>query len=156
MNRHVRFEDEADLEYREAGRWYETRQTGLGIEFFDAVDAAIQQIVNFPHAGAPVLRVPRELPARLMAETRFPYHVIYLETSAALGFSPLPTIDASLATGEAACDNFEPSLRQPNDRVSAAAGLGLHRPPSAANDRRPVHARQSFCETRSRPATRPS
>jgi hypothetical protein len=35
----VRFEDDADLEYRQAGRWYEARQVGFGVEFFDAVDA---------------------------------------------------------------------------------------------------------------------
>ena len=38
----VRFEEEADAEYREAGRWYESRRTDLGIEFFDAVDAALR------------------------------------------------------------------------------------------------------------------
>jgi hypothetical protein len=44
VNPLVRFEDEADAEYRQAGRWYENRRTGLGIEFFNAVDAAIRQI----------------------------------------------------------------------------------------------------------------
>jgi hypothetical protein len=48
VNPLVRFEDEADAEYRQAGRWYESRRTGLGIEFFNAVDAAIRQIVDFP------------------------------------------------------------------------------------------------------------
>lgn len=45
MNVRVRFEDEADAEYRAAGRWYETRRVGLGLEFLDAVDAAIGQVV---------------------------------------------------------------------------------------------------------------
>jgi len=48
MTRHVRFEDEANAEYREAGRWYESRREGLGIVFFDAVDAALSQILDFP------------------------------------------------------------------------------------------------------------
>ena len=43
MNPRVRFEDEADAEYRLAGRWYEGRRDHLGLEFFDAVDAAISQ-----------------------------------------------------------------------------------------------------------------
>ena len=81
MNPRVRFEDEADDEYRRAGRWYENRRTGLGVEFFDAVDAAIRQIVDFPRAGAVVPRVPRDLPVRRLAVARFPYHVVYLETT---------------------------------------------------------------------------
>ena len=77
----VHFEDEADAEYRQAGRWYEGRRTGLGIEFFDAVDAAIRQIVIFPRVGTPLARVTSDLPVRRLAVTRFPYHVVYLETS---------------------------------------------------------------------------
>lgn len=42
----VRFEEEADVEYRAAGLWYEERRFGLGTEFFDAVDAAVDQLVN--------------------------------------------------------------------------------------------------------------
>ena len=83
MSLRVHFEDAADVEYRQAGRWYEGRREGLGIEFFDAVDAAIRQIVDLPHIGVPVPRVPRGLPVRRLAVTRFPYHVVYLETSEA-------------------------------------------------------------------------
>lgn len=41
MSTRVRFEDEADAEYREGGRWYDAKQAGLGIEFFDEVDGSI-------------------------------------------------------------------------------------------------------------------
>ena len=81
MNPNVRFEDEADAEYRLAGRWYEDRRERLGLEFFDAVDATIDQIVTMPRAGAPVPRMPSDLPVRRRAVTRFPYHVVYLETT---------------------------------------------------------------------------
>ena len=81
MSRRVHFEEEADAEYGQAGRWYEGRRAGLGIEFFDAVDVAIRQIVDFPRLGVSVPRVPRELPVRRLAVARFPYHVVYLETS---------------------------------------------------------------------------
>ena len=81
MNPRVRFEDEADDEYRLAGRWYEERREHLGIEFFDAVDASVDQIVAMPRAGALVPRVPSELSVRRRAVARFPYHVIYLETA---------------------------------------------------------------------------
>ena len=72
----VRFEDDADEEYRAAARWYEGRRDGLGTEFLDAVDAAIDQVVRFPRAGAPVPRVPVDLPVRRAPVKRFPYHVI--------------------------------------------------------------------------------
>lgn len=80
----IRFEEEADAEYRQAGRWYEERRSGLGVEFFDAVDAAIRRIVEFPHVGVPVPRVSRGLAVRRLAVSRFPYHVVYLDTASAL------------------------------------------------------------------------
>jgi len=82
VNPSVRFEDEADAEYRAAGRWYEDRRVGLGLELIDAVDAALEQIVRLPHAGAPVKRVPLDQPVRRAPVKRFPYHVIYLEANA--------------------------------------------------------------------------
>ena len=80
MSSQVRFEDEADAEYRNAGRWYEGRRTGLGLEFFDAVDAAVSPISDLPRTGERVRRMPVELPVRRLAVKRFPYHVFYLET----------------------------------------------------------------------------
>ena len=75
MNSRIRFEDEADAEYRAAGRWYEERRAGLGLEFFDEVDAAIGQVLEFPRAGERARRLPAELPVRRVAVKRFPYHV---------------------------------------------------------------------------------
>jgi len=46
----VEFEHEADAEYRFAGRWYEERREGLGMAFFDAVEATIDRIVAMPRA----------------------------------------------------------------------------------------------------------
>ena len=79
MNPHVRFDDEAEAEYRFAALWYEARRKQLGIEFLDAVDATINQIVAMPHAGTRVRGLPADLPAQRRAVTRFPYHVIYFE-----------------------------------------------------------------------------
>lgn len=81
MTRRVHFENEADVEYRHAGAWYEGRREGLGFEFFDAVDATIRQVLEFPLIGAAVPRVPADLPVRRLAVRRFPYHVVYLETT---------------------------------------------------------------------------
>ena len=52
---------------------------GLGLEFLDAVDATIDQIVRLPHAGAPVRRLPPDLLVRRAPVKRFPYYVVYLE-----------------------------------------------------------------------------
>ena len=79
MNPRVHFDGEADAEYRFAGRWYEARREHLGIEFFDAVDTTIDQIVAMPRAGAQVRRLPADLTVRRRAVTRGPYHVVYLE-----------------------------------------------------------------------------
>ena len=81
MTGRVRFEDEADAEYREAGRWYEERRVGLGAEFFDAVKAALRRCTDFPHAGTPVPKVPDTLRVRRQAVSRFPFHVVYLESN---------------------------------------------------------------------------
>ncbi len=80
----VRFEDEARVEYREGGRWYEARVTGLGVEFFDEVDATLRRILALPRTGRHVPRMPKDLPVRRLAVRRFPYHVIYLESADAV------------------------------------------------------------------------
>ena len=84
QSRPVRFEADADAEYREAGRWYEERRSGLGIEFFDAVDTAIRQIVDFPRVGVPVPRVSSQFPVKRVAVSRFPCHVVYLDAGYAV------------------------------------------------------------------------
>jgi plasmid stabilization system protein ParE len=63
-----------------AGRYYEERLEHLGIEFFDAVDATIDHILELPRAGMLVPRMPADLLVRRRAGTRFPYHVVYLDT----------------------------------------------------------------------------
>jgi hypothetical protein len=84
VNPRVRFEDEADVEYRLAGRYYEERREHLGIEFFDAVDDTINHILELSKAGTLVPRTPRVIQIRRRAVMRFPYHVIYLETGAGI------------------------------------------------------------------------
>lgn len=78
MSKRVRFEPEAEAEYLQAGRWYEAKLSGLGIEFFDEVDATIRQLLETPRIGAPMPQVPGDLGVRRHAVARFPYHVIYM------------------------------------------------------------------------------
>jgi plasmid stabilization system protein ParE len=84
VNLRVHFEPEAETEYLQAGVWYERRREGLGLEFFDEVDATIRRILEFSRLGAAVPRVPLDLPVRRLAVRRFPYHVVYLEIAEAL------------------------------------------------------------------------
>jgi plasmid stabilization system protein ParE len=79
VNPRVRFDDEADFEYRLAGQWHEARREHLCTEFLDAVDMTIDRIVAAPGVGAVVRQLPPDLPVRRRAVTRFPYHVVYIE-----------------------------------------------------------------------------
>ena len=58
MTRPFRTEPEASTELGEAAQWYEQRRSGLGIEFLEAIDTALEFIARFPEAGAPVPGVP--------------------------------------------------------------------------------------------------
>jgi len=79
-----RTEPEASAELDEAALWYEKRRSGLGIEFLEAIDSALEFIVRFPQAGTVVPGVPLDLPIRRVPVRRFPFHVIYLELSDAI------------------------------------------------------------------------
>ncbi len=84
MSLPVRFEREADVEYSEAARWYEDRRRGLGLEFLQAVDASIEQVLAFPTSGAAVNGVPVDLQVRRLPVKRFPFHIIYLQSETEL------------------------------------------------------------------------
>jgi plasmid stabilization system protein ParE len=81
----VRVSEEAEAEMAEAARWYETHRAGLGKEFLDAVDTAVERIAQAPQIGSLVPGVSdqsiRRRPVR-----RFPYHVASNEPA---GSSPL-------------------------------------------------------------------
>ena len=68
----VWFLREALDDLRAAHRWYEQQRLGLGDEFADVVDAAVESIVSFPAARPVVHRQAR----RYLLE-RFPYCVYY-------------------------------------------------------------------------------
>jgi plasmid stabilization system protein ParE len=46
----VEFLPEADEEFREAARYYESEATGVGLSFIAAVHKAVDEIVEFPLA----------------------------------------------------------------------------------------------------------
>ena len=74
-----RTEPEASAELAEAGLWYERQRPGLGVEFLEEVDLALDFISRFPQAGSPAPDVPEDLKVRTVPVRRFPFHVVYLE-----------------------------------------------------------------------------
>ena len=79
MSRRLRPEPEASAEFEDAVRWYESRRAGLGLEFVEAVDAALAILARWPDVGHRVSSVPSDIPARRLTLSRFPYHVVYLD-----------------------------------------------------------------------------
>ena len=77
----LRTEPEASVELAKAAVWYEAKREGLGLEFLEAVDAALDFITRFPQAGSSVPLVPKDLLVRRVPVRRFPFHVVYMETA---------------------------------------------------------------------------
>lgn len=70
--------EEAAEEAAEAAAWYEAERPGLGSDFFEAIEAAIDLIEE----GLPLLPVQgntRQLGARRVILKRFPYDIIVLD-----------------------------------------------------------------------------
>jgi hypothetical protein len=80
----LRTQPEASTELEEAALWYEGKREGLGLEFLEAVDSALDFVTRFTQAGSPVPLVAKDLPVRRTPVRRFPFHVVYLETSDAI------------------------------------------------------------------------
>jgi plasmid stabilization system protein ParE len=57
-------EPEASAEIEDAVLWYEDQRSGLGLEFVQAIDLALEQIAAWPHIGHRVTGVSNDLPAR--------------------------------------------------------------------------------------------
>ena len=77
MIRSLRTSDLAARELREAVRWYEIQQTGLGGKVFDAIASAVMAVQHHPEIGKPI---SRKLHTRQLLVEGFPYHVVYYLT----------------------------------------------------------------------------
>lgn len=69
-----RISQPASAEFGEAVRWYETRRSGLGGEFFDAVVSTVALIEANPEIGT---TLSRDGQTRRVLVARFPYQVVY-------------------------------------------------------------------------------
>ena len=66
------FLPEADQEFREAARYYETEAPGVGVAFVAEVRRAVRSIIENPHAAA---EVGAGIRGTLLK--RFPYNILY-------------------------------------------------------------------------------
>jgi plasmid stabilization system protein ParE len=84
VSKAVRLEDEASAELDDAAKWYEERQAGLGQRYLEAIDSTFQQLLRYPHAGVRAPLVAPELNVRRVPVLRFPYSIVYIETTDAI------------------------------------------------------------------------
>lgn len=75
----VRILEEASQEAIEAAAWYEYEQAGLGVEFFAAVDAAIDVIEENFIPLSPLPEEAGDTGAKRLILERFPYDIITIE-----------------------------------------------------------------------------
>jgi toxin ParE1/3/4 len=76
-----RVEAIAQTEFEEAAGWYETQREGLGFEFIAEIDRVLVRVAHeetFP--TAPIATVEGGVVRREFVE-RFPYVVVFVETS---------------------------------------------------------------------------
>ena len=69
---------EAQEELLTQARYYELEHPGLGLDFLDAVDAAIDAIEDFPAAWRPYGDGEREPAVRVKQVEGFPVGIVYL------------------------------------------------------------------------------
>jgi plasmid stabilization system protein ParE len=67
-----RFHAEADADVVEAFAYYESQQSGIGIEFIDALEVALNRVLADPESFATIAGQARSI--RLQ---RFPYSLIF-------------------------------------------------------------------------------
>ena len=84
MTGRFRTDPEASADLEQSALWYDTQRAGLGGEFLEAIDVALEHIARWPQAGAPIPGVPLDLAVRRVPVERFPYHVVYFEVSDAI------------------------------------------------------------------------
>ena len=66
------FSPEAEEEFREAARYYETKAPGVGVTFVAEARRAIRSIIENPYAAAPVGSGVRSNVVK-----HFPYNILY-------------------------------------------------------------------------------
>jgi plasmid stabilization system protein ParE len=75
MNRRLIIRPEAEADLTDAAVWYDSRETGLGLELLSEVDSAIARALKNPESFTRVRRNPT---IRRVLTRRFPYRVFFI------------------------------------------------------------------------------
>jgi plasmid stabilization system protein ParE len=75
MNRRLIVRPEAEVDITDAALWYESRESGLGLELISEIQAAIERALNDPEIFSLLREKP---PVRRVLARRFPYRVFYI------------------------------------------------------------------------------
>jgi toxin ParE1/3/4 len=70
----VKLHPQADRDMAETAIWYDRQELGVGDEFLDAVQAAIQTVSLNPSTGSPVTKT-----LRMQSLRRFPLGLVFCE-----------------------------------------------------------------------------
>ena len=81
MTRHLIVSVEAEQELAQAFEWYEQRRPGLGVEFVDAIELALDAIEERPEAW-PIWQ--RGYPYRKYVLRRFPFVIFFTAETASI------------------------------------------------------------------------
>ncbi len=79
MTKPLRLDAEAEEELRAAADWYEAQKLGLGKDFLDAIDDALDRLRKSPGAASLVASVPASWNVRRVLVHRFPYAIVFVE-----------------------------------------------------------------------------
>lgn len=84
MSARVGFHPDAKREMREAADFYDLERSGLGTEFLDAIEGAMQRVIEHPESAPIVLGQLRRC-----AVSRFPHAVVYSTRSGGIFVSAI-------------------------------------------------------------------
>ncbi len=82
MTRAWRFDADAREEVLAAARYYGEQRNELGVEFFDAVEQTLLAVDEAPERARRHPLAPRKLELWVCPMVRFPYVIVFYETSA--------------------------------------------------------------------------
>jgi plasmid stabilization system protein ParE len=79
MTKSIRVDAEAEEEIAHAIDRYENEREGLGLEFWDELQTAMNTLASPGPECGPVIGLPRELGVRRKLLRRFPYAIVFIE-----------------------------------------------------------------------------
>jgi toxin ParE1/3/4 len=111
------FHPEARAEFREAGRWYRTRNAKISTEFRRTVSSTVEEIAQAPHCWPTYLHGTRRFVLH-----RFPFSIIYLDDPELVTIIAVAHSNRKPDTGSIVCDLYgfaQSSQRRPFTRENS-------------------------------------